>query len=177
MLVIFAVVYCSPQFSSQWEDEIKRWGAYPTSKPHNDPSHFTGRRKPIPAREHNPYVEAFWEWWPSLYPKLKHFRMTGGEPLLDRNTFKVFDYVLALPNPELHLDVTSNFSVDNKVYRQYHDYVKRLCNTNIEHFMQYVSLDYGSTCTCRIYTAWFTFCTGAMKMSIGSLMISPIEIV
>ena len=135
--------YCSPQFSSQWEDEIRRWGAYPTSKPHNDPSHFNGRRKPIPAREYNPYVEAFWEWWPTLYPKLKHFRMTGGEPLMDRNTYRVFDYVLALPNPELHLDVTSNFSVDTKMYQQYHDYVKRLCNSNIEHFMQYVSLDSG----------------------------------
>jgi len=135
--------YCSPQFSSRWEDEIRRWGAYPTSKPHNDPSHFDGRRKPIPAREYNPYVEAFWEWWPTLYPKLKHFRMTGGEPLMDRNTYRVFDYVLALPNPELHLDVTSNFSVDSKMYQQYHDYVKRLCNSNIEHFMQYVSLDSG----------------------------------
>ena len=135
--------YCSPQFSSSWEDEIQRWGAYPTSKPHNDPSHFNGRRKPIPVRADNPYVDAFWEWWPTLYPKLKHFRMTGGEPLMDRNTFKVFDYVLAFPNPELHIDVTSNFSVDPRLYNQYIDYVKKLCNTNIEHFMQYVSLDTG----------------------------------
>jgi len=29
------------------------------------------------------------------------------------------------------------------MYQQYHDYVKRLCNSNIEHFMQYVSLDSG----------------------------------
>ena len=72
--------YCSPQFSSTWADEIKRFGAYPTSKPHNAPEHFAGRRRPIPAREENPYVEAFWEWWPTLYTKLKHFRMTGGEP-------------------------------------------------------------------------------------------------
>ena len=135
--------YCSPQFSSLWEDEIQRWGAYPTSKPHNDPSHFDGRRKPIPVRNDNPYVDAFWEWWPTLYPKLKHFRMTGGEPLMDRNTFKVFDYVLAFPNPELHIDVTSNFSVEPRLYNQYIDYVKKLCNTNIEHFMQYVSLDTG----------------------------------
>jgi hypothetical protein len=135
--------YCSPQFSSAWANEISRHGAYPTLVPHNAPEHFAGDRRPIPAREYNPYVEAFWEWWPTLYPKLKHFRMTGGEPLMDRNTYRVFDYVLAMPNPELHLDVTSNFSVDHKMYKQYHDYVKRLCNTNIEHFMQYVSLDSG----------------------------------
>jgi organic radical activating enzyme len=136
--------YCSPQFSSSWADEVARHGAYPTSSPHNDPSHFTGSRRPIPARETNPYVEAFWKWWPELYPKLKHFRMTGGEPLMDKNTYKVFDYVLAMPNPELHLNVTSNFSVDTNLFDKYIGYVKQLCNTQIEHFMQYVSLDSGN---------------------------------
>ena len=135
--------YCSPQFSSTWAQEVERWGAYPTSSPHNDPSHFVGRNRPIPAREANPYVDAFWQWWPELYPKLKHFRMTGGEPLMDKNTYKVFDYVLALPNPELHLNVTSNFSVDDALMEKYLSYVEQLCNTQIEHFMQYVSLDSG----------------------------------
>ena len=135
--------YCSPQFSSSWMDEVARHGAYPTSNPHNDPAHFTGSRRPIPMRESNPYVDAFWEWWPELYPKLKHFRMTGGEPLMDNNTYKVFDYVLAFPKPDLHLNVTSNFSVEQKLYDKYHKYVSDLCNTNIEHFMQYVSLDTG----------------------------------
>ena len=135
--------YCSPQFSSSWDDEIRRYGGYPNSVSHNDPSHFVGRRRPIPHREHNPFVDAFWEWWPSLYPKLKHFRMTGGEPLMDRNTYRVFDYVLAFPKPDLHIDVTSNFSVEEKLWEQYFGYVCQLCNTNIEHFMQYVSLDSG----------------------------------
>ena len=135
--------YCSPQFSSTWQAEVDRWGGYPTSTVHNDPSHFTGRNRPIPASQHNPYVDAFWEWWPALYPKLKHFRMTGGEPLMDRNTYKVFDYVLAFPNPELHLNVTSNFSVEDALFNKYMGYVKQLCGTQIEHFMQYVSLDSG----------------------------------
>ena len=135
--------YCSPQFSSTWADEITRHGAYPTSNLHNDPNYFSDRRRHIPVREDNPYVNAFWDWWPSLYPRLKHFRMTGGEPLMDRNTYRVFDYVLAFPNPELHIDVTSNFSVEEKLWQQYFGYVSKLCNTNIEHFMQYVSLDSG----------------------------------
>ena len=135
--------YCSPQFSSSWQSEVERLGGYPTRIIHNDPSHFVGRNRPIPAREHNPYVEAFWAWWPTLYPQLKHFRMTGGEPLMDKNTYRVFDYVLALPNPDLHLNVTSNFSVDTGLFEKYIGYVKQLCNTQIEHFMQYVSLDSG----------------------------------
>ena len=134
--------YCSPQFSSSWADEAARMGAYATSTPHNSMDHFTGNRRIIPAREHNPYVEAFWKWWPTLYPELKHFRMTGGEPLLDKNTYRVFDYVLENPKSDLHLNVTSNFSVDEKSWQKYLDYVKRLCQEgNLEHFMQYVSLD------------------------------------
>jgi hypothetical protein len=134
--------YCSPQFSSSWAEEIERLGGYPTSTTHNDPAHFRGRNRPIPVREHNPYVDAFWQWWPTLYPQLKHFRMTGGEPLLDRNTYRVFDYVLANPKPDLHVNVTSNFSVDEKSWQRYKGHVKELCEgERIEHFMQYVSLD------------------------------------
>jgi len=133
--------YCSPQFSSTWQAEVDRWGGYPTSDIHNDPSHFTGRNRPIPSRESNPYVEAFWAWWPTLYPRLEHFRMTGGEPLMDRNTYRVFDYVLAMPNPRLHLNVTSNFSVEQSLFDRYLTYVRAICDGRIEHFMQYVSLD------------------------------------
>jgi organic radical activating enzyme len=135
--------YCSPQFSSSWADEANRHGAFPTATPHNAPEHFTGARRVIPAKEHNPYVDAFWQWWPTLYPTLEHFRMTGGEPLMDKNTYRVFDYVLANPSPRLHLNVTSNFSVEDALFERYLGYVKQLCTPNIEHFMQYVSLDSG----------------------------------
>ena len=137
-----ACSYCSPQFSSTWQAEMDQYGAYPTSTRHNDSSHFVGRNRPIPVREANPYVDAFWEWWPTLYPELEHFRMTGGEPLLDKNTYRVFDYVLANPKPDLHLNVTSNFSVDEKSWQRYKGYVKELCEgERIEHFMQYISID------------------------------------
>ena len=140
-----ACSYCSPQFSTEWGKDIDRWGAYPTKSPHNDPMHFKGRRQPIPVRENNPYVEAFWKWWPELYGSLKHFRMTGGEPLMDKNTHRVFDYILASPKSDLHVDVTSNFSVEPELFNKYLDKVKQLCQgERIEHFMQYVSLDTGN---------------------------------
>ena len=49
--------YCSPQFSSSWQQEVDRSGGYPTARVHNDPGHFGGDRRVIPVREHNPYVE------------------------------------------------------------------------------------------------------------------------
>ena len=62
--------------------------------------------------------------------------------MLDKNTYRVFDYVLANPKPDLHLNVTSNFSVDEKSWQRYKGYVTELCEgEKIEHFMQFVSLD------------------------------------
>lgn len=134
--------YCSPQYSSSWMADADKHGAFPTLEPHNDPSFFTGSRRPIPHREANPYVDAFWKWWPDLYPKLKHFRMTGGEPLMDKNTWRVFDHVLENPKPDLHLNVTSNFSVEPALFNKYMDYAQRLCEgEKIEHLMQFVSVD------------------------------------
>jgi len=121
--------------------EVKELGGYPTSTSHNDPTHFVGNRLPIPHSQENPYVDAFWEWWPDLYKELEHFRMTGGEPLMDKNTYKVFDYVLENPKSNLHLNVTSNLSVTDALWDKYLDYVKLLCTGKIEHFMQYVSVD------------------------------------
>jgi len=133
--------YCSPQFSSTWQAEVDRWGGYPTSRVHNDPGHFVGRNRPIPVKDPNPYVEAFWRWWPELYPQLEHFRMTGGEPLMDRNTYRVFDHVIENPSKKLHLNVTSNFSVEQSLFDRYLTAVQTICDGRIEHFMQYVSLD------------------------------------
>jgi hypothetical protein len=55
----------------------------------------------------------------------------------------VFNYVLENPKPDLHLNVTSNFSVDERIFEKYLDYVKRLTRApgTVEHFMQFVSLD------------------------------------
>tara|TARA_B110000503_G_scaffold122005_1_gene186129 strand:- start:286 stop:1038 length:753 start_codon:yes stop_codon:yes gene_type:complete len=69
--------------------------------------------------------------------------MTGGEPQMDPNTYKVFDYVLDNPKPDLHLNVTSNFSTEPRVWDKYKEYVQRLTAQpgTVEHFMQFVSLD------------------------------------
>ena len=139
----FKCSYCSPQFSTTWAQEIDRYGQYPTSPAHNAPEHFQGRRRPIPQREENPYVEAFWRWWPTLYKSLKHFRMTGGEPMMDKNTYKVLQYIIDNPKKDLHLNVTSNMCPpDQKLKNKYFDMIKQIClEEKVEHMMQFVSVD------------------------------------
>ena len=139
----FKCSYCSPQFSTTWGQETERYGQYPTTPPHNAPEHFQGRRMPIPNRESNPYVDAFWRWWPELYKNLKHFRMTGGEPMMDVNTYRVLQYIIDHPKQDLHLNVTSNMCpADPKLKQKYFNMIQKICmEEKVEHMMQFVSVD------------------------------------
>ena len=54
--------YCSPDISSSWMSEIKKYGAYPTSNNYGslDWVEYSGRF-PLEEKD-NIYIESFWEW-------------------------------------------------------------------------------------------------------------------
>lgn len=105
--------YCSPDISSKWMEEIRTHGSYRLrSAPLHDLNYLKATdRMPIPHSEPNPYVDAFWKWWPELYSKVKVFRITGGEPLLSRNTWRILEEIEKNPRPDLELAVNSNLCV------------------------------------------------------------------
>ena len=107
----FKCSYCSPHLSTAWHEEIDEHGPYQVKdgEHNNTDSLKKGGLMPLRvAQKENPYVTAFWKWWPELYKNLEVFRMTGGEPLMDSNTFKVLDYVYENPNAWLEMSLTSN---------------------------------------------------------------------
>lgn len=99
--------YCNPMTSSKWLEEIKQYGPYPTSQRFNNLSEMATIRN----REENPFVDSFWEWWPTLYPELKVLRITGGEPLLSKHTFKVIERLIEEPREDLEFAINTNLSV------------------------------------------------------------------
>ena len=121
----FKCSYCAPHISSQWMEEIERHGPYPTSDSFNNLDWIKSQNMiPIPNREENPYVDAFWEWWPSMYNSLQHFRITGGEPLLNKNTFKVLDYIIANPNPNLDVSINTNLNAPDDIIDKFFEKAK-----------------------------------------------------
>ena len=107
----FKCSYCAPHVSSQWMEEIERHGPYPTSDTFNNLDYFQKENlMPIPNKDENPYVDAFWDWFPDMYQSLKYFRVTGGEPLLNKNTFRLLDYIIENPNPNLEVAINSNMN-------------------------------------------------------------------
>lgn len=139
----FKCSYCSPEASSKWLEEIRTHGPYPTSTNFNNLEWLENQNKlPLSETDYNPYVDAFWEWWPSIYNSLEVLRITGGEPLLTKNTFKVLDYIIEHPRPDLELNINSNLGVPSKIIDQFISKVKFIQeNKLIKSFKLYTSVE------------------------------------
>lgn len=117
----FKCSYCSANFSSTWADELKEFGSY-----HN---HHGNSSLKILKEEENPFVKAFWEWWPELKKGLHTFRITGGEPLLSPNTFRIMENLLKEPEPNLHFNVNSNLGAPEVLMNKFIFTARELLNS------------------------------------------------
>ena len=94
----FACSYCNPAFSSTWVKDIRTNGPYQglVSDGRNHFTHSHDTSQLYKFGEANPYVEAFHRWWESdLHKTLKELRITGGEPLMSGETWKLLDWFKA----------------------------------------------------------------------------------
>ena len=103
----FKCGYCHPKHSSAYHKEIRDNGPYDMVKNHrNDIDWFK-----IYEEETNPYVDAWWRWWPEVRKTLTILRITGGEPLLQQSTWRLLEDLEANPLPNLELNINTNFGV------------------------------------------------------------------
>ena len=112
----FACSYCNPAFSSTWVKDIKNNGAY-TNLISDGRNHFTHTHDSAQLYrfgEANPYVEAFFEWWESdLHRTLQELRITGGEPLMSGDTWKLIDWFKNNQGrSQTRLAINSNLGID-----------------------------------------------------------------
>lgn len=91
----FACSYCNPAFSTTWVNDIKRNGPY-TGLNSDGRGHFTHAHDSAQLYrfgDTNPYVDAFHTWWESdLHRTLKELRITGGEPLMSGETWRLLEW-------------------------------------------------------------------------------------
>ena len=91
----FACSYCNPAFSSTWVKDIQRNGPYErlVSDGRGHFTHTHDSSQLYRFGEVNPYSEAFFKWWESdLHKTLQELRITGGEPLMSGETWKLIDW-------------------------------------------------------------------------------------
>ena len=91
----FACSYCNPAFSTTWAKDIKQNGPYTdlSSDGRNHYTHEHSGSQLFRVGEANPYVEAFFKWWESdLKDTLQELRVTGGEPLMSADFWRLLNW-------------------------------------------------------------------------------------
>ena len=142
----FNCIYCGPEYSSIWVEDLKRNGPVKLLENTSKVQWVQGWQDldsiAYKNREHNPYVDAFWKWFPEAYKRLKVYRITGGEPLLSKETFRSIDWLIENPNTELDFSINSNMGVPDKLWYSFLDKIKILANGNyIKKFTLFTSVD------------------------------------
>jgi len=125
----FKCVYCAPQVSSQWLKDLKKNGPY-SHKLWSIENISADGEMPIDDRDHNPYVEAFWQWLPVAYQHLWSLRVTGGEPLLSSNTYRVIDWAIENKNPNLEIGINTNLGVPELLIDRLAEKLQQLAEAN-----------------------------------------------
>ena len=138
----FKCVYCFPHISSSIMNEFQKFGHYQVSPEYSLQNLEVSGHYPIAHDTHNPYVEAFWRWWPELIKTLEHFRITGGEPLINPNTFRFLDYIKLQPQPKLNFAINSNLGIPDAQFDRFLSSMKVIIeNKSIRSFEFYTSVD------------------------------------
>ena len=133
----FKCGYCHPMHSSSYYNEIKKFGPYDMVDNHrNDIDWFDI------YDEDSPYVEAWWKWWPEVSKTLNILRITGGEPLLHKTTWRLFDELLKDPKPNLEININTNMGYTHRHMERLVEYINKLRDGNcIKAFKMFSSMD------------------------------------
>lgn len=133
----FKCVYCHPKASSKWQAEIENFGPY--SQIENTYGFNKGE---FLNETENPYIDAWNNWWPDLKSNLSALRLTGGEPLLHKTTFRTLEQLSKDPLPKLEFMLNSNLGIDTEILSRFNKIVNQLLDENkIQSFKLYTSLE------------------------------------
>lgn len=94
-------LYCDDTLSSTIEAENKKFGMFEK-----------GGVKLVPKSGHfKDLVPYFWQWLETGFSKIKRLHVLGGEPLFQKDFYKLLDYIEQHPNPECEFNVITNLMV------------------------------------------------------------------
>jgi len=114
----FKCSYCNPAFSTAWVKDINDYGGYQNIQS-DGRGHFQDTapyaEPATKKQEDNPYIQAFHKWWESdLADSLEEIRITGGEPIMHKGTWKLFQWFKDNPDRgrNMRFAINSNMCPD-----------------------------------------------------------------
>ena len=120
-----ACSYCSPSFSTEWINDIKKFGMYENINSDIKRHYSRGVDNNVPVD-----MDLFWNWFDTVCTELESIRITGGEPLLHEETFKTFEKVIKI-NPNIECVIHTNLCQKPLVIERFVSNIKKLNNVRI----------------------------------------------
>ncbi|NBU99203.1 MAG: radical SAM protein, partial [Spirochaetia bacterium] len=114
----FACSYCNAGYSTTWANDIKNYGPYQYMKTEGGGQYQHDGKAFEPYGKFNidnPYIEAFFKWWPNLSKDLQELRFTGGEPVMSNNFWRLMDIIKEQHLPHMALAVNSNLGMKSSI--------------------------------------------------------------
>lgn len=131
----FACSYCNPAFSSTWVKDINKHGTYTglVSDGRNHFTHIHDSAQLYKYGEINPYTEAFFKWWETdLHKTLQELRITGGEPTMSGDLWKLIDWFKANQGKsQTRLAINSNLGLDRLKLLEFAEKIRDLPHVEI----------------------------------------------
>lgn len=114
-----ACSYCSADYSSKWADDLTKNGNYTEITTDKRLHYQRGVDKHTPVD-----MTMFWEWFNDVASEIESIRITGGEPLLHEETFKVFEIMQSI-NPDIEFVVHTNLCQKPTVINRFVDKISK----------------------------------------------------
>jgi hypothetical protein len=124
-------MYCGPYFSNTWVNDIRINGPYNVNPENKWDTRFEDPLIHIKDEADNPYIKAFFDWWPTLKTTLKTLRFTGGEPFLHVGMWKFLEEVVVDDSYVGNVMINSNLIHDPKVIWKFIDLIKTTSDVRV----------------------------------------------
>ena len=133
----FKCGYCHPMHSSLYQKEIEKHGPYTMVDNHRNDIDWYDIYD-----EDSPFVDAWWKWWPEVSKTLNILRITGGEPLLHKTTWKLFEDLSENPKPNIEININTNLGYTSRRVEKLVEAINDLVGGNkIRGFKMFSSMD------------------------------------
>lgn len=116
-------MYCGPYYSNTWANDIRVNGPYNIRPENHYDTRFEDPLTHIKDEDDNPYINAFFEWWPTLKKTLRTLRFTGGEPFLHKGMWKFLEQAVNDEEFKGTIMINSNLIHSTKIIQKFIDIV------------------------------------------------------
>lgn len=119
----FACSYCNSYFSTNWMVDMKKNGPYQNLVTHEKYTYQLDGSHSLPYGKdntNNPYLNAFWKWWEGeLQYSLRELRVSGGEPTMSKDYWKLTEWFKNNPDCNVEFAVNTNLGHEEPMFNKF----------------------------------------------------------